>query len=286
MFKNINPLKVNLQWFAEEGDPAEGDPKGSEGEFLPFMAQMPDKHKERQDLNDMGSFGGIVDKYDEVVAERDQFKTATEAIEKPPEDIEGYGEFDKQDVVEGYERNPEVIKAFKEGCLKNGLTKAQANAVWLGIEKMTSDQYGDLIKKDTDTKKEEDEALKTDWGAKHAENMTKADRVKTCEAFKVDIEELEKSGVDITRPAMLKFLTSIHKHIAEDSLGQSSAPKGAPEVSDAEQKRIDFYGEKSPELLPGGSGVPSGESLPSGSVFSREEAKAQWPNSPELWPGE
>lgn len=273
MLKNIDLSKVSLQYFAEEDA---GD--GGDKVFPSWMDQLPEDLKKDEDLSQFGNIGELAKSRNEVVAERDQFKAEADGREKPPEKAEGY-EFEKQDVVEGYERNEDATKSFKEIFLKHGITKSQASGLFLEMEKKAGDQQADSDKKYSDVMKEEDEALKKEWGPNYAENMTKADRVKEHEAFKAEIEEMKIKGVDITRPHVLKLLVSMYKHISEGSLDESVLPHGTPVISEEEQQLRDRY-PKSSELYPENQGEDA--KVPESSV-GLDELKQRYPKSPELW---
>ena len=272
---------VNLQWFAEEGDPAGGDPKpGGDPTFLPFMAQMPDEYKERQDINEMGSFGGIVKNYDEVVAERDQLKTATEGIEKPPEKAEDY-EFDQPELPEGLEYDKEFEAFYRDVFLKAHLTQEQAKTIYAAYnEHMVAG-----VAKTKEELEKAVEAQKKAWGPDYDKNCELSLRARNTfwpvKEGKVDpflqLADAPKIG---NHPDFIDGIMRAGKMIGEDSLAESSGARATPDRSEADQKLADRY-DKSPELRPENQ---SKTSRPPGDSISLEAAKEKWPNSPELWP--
>jgi len=282
MLKNIDLSKVNLQWFAEEGDTGEGDKGGDPPELLPFMAQMPDEYKERQDINEMGSFGGIVKKYDEVVAERDQFKTAAEGIEKPPEKAEDY-EFDQPELPEGLEYDKEFEAFYRDIFHKAGLTQEQAKGIYAA--------YNEHIVAGVAKTKEElegaVEAQKKAWGADYDKNCELSLRARNTfwPAKEDEIDPFLKL-VDATKignhPDFIDGIMRAGKMIGEDSLALSSGARATPDISEKEQALRERY-PNSPELW---SENQAKTSSPPGGAMSLEDAKKLFPNSPDLWPKE
>ena len=283
MLKDIDLSKVDLQWFAEEGEPPAGDPPKGDGDgdgdktFPAWMDQLPDDLKKDEGLSQFANIGELAKSRSEVAAERDQLKTDAEGIEKAPEKAEGY-ELEKPAEMEGVEYKKEFEDLYRDIFHKAGLTQAQAKAVYDGY----NEYIIGLAKATNELREKATESQKKAWGADYDKNCELALRFRNAMWPDKDdpfLKMVDETGIG-NRADFIEGTYRGGKMIGEDSLGGSSGHHAAPVISEANQKLKERY-PNSPELW---TENQSEETAHSESSMSLEEAKQRFPNSPDLWP--
>lgn len=263
---------VDLQWFAEDGDPAPDPGKNAEPEPTPepepepkseppgeppipkYLSYAPDKYKKDpkflEDLSKHKSWGEILDRMYEAegkLSERPEAPETPEGYEfaetEFPEHLQGDENKEYREAITAY--LGDVAKAIRELAHKNGLSKEAAQEINTLFVKQVFDQEKaarDVFEKD---KQSGLEKLKVDWKGDFEANTEISRR--GIQAFGGDalVALFDELGVS-NHHAIVKTFYEIGKAMGEDTLVPGSTPaKGVSEEEAAARKRYN----KSPELF-------------------------------------
>jgi hypothetical protein len=120
--------------------------------------------------------------------------------------------------------DPEALKRFKERAYKHGLTVEQAKRLWTeGISEEYNVYKGNLERANTKIK-EDQTALKKEWGARYDDNIRLARTVINKFASPELVEQLKGSYIS---SHVWKMLAEVGKNFKEGTIETGGKPSGA-----------------------------------------------------------
>ncbi len=285
--------RLHLQWFSDlddlEGDPFDDDADDDiddseaddvdEGKLIdkhPFLAQLADEYKERQDIADLGSFNGLVADWDELKAKIAELESASELGEEggdkdsiaeendrlktkinemidykenallPPEKPEDY-EFElpeeQAETFQGIVKTMDEVEGegwfdgFREVCHELQLTKAQAQLLFL----RAVESNGYVVERSGEAIVQIDKDLRRRWKGDYKVNVEKSSRA--MRQFVTEDQEEYLSSTKLSSDPVLKeiFKNIYDQVISEDSLAPGSPTRIEPKKTDKERKLAERY---------------------------------------------